>query len=404
MPGAFLYDNRITAEAGLSASVPVPAAMPVENLLDPQPRRRARLLASAASLTVDLRASAAVDCLALLSTNLTPAATVRWRVGALESFAEPTSYSLDNTEGATIGPNTMRVGSATAADGSSVPVYRNSATSQSYVQRNVTLAANVRYRWTVRAMRVAGSGTTGQIISAVYHDGTGTTRANLSMSALPLTGEADLSVEFLNRVAGTYAMYMFTFVGPEGGDVALWNGRLTPIAEYDSGTILAETGPDAGGNVILVSPASASGQYFRMDLSDGSLPYIDVGRVVAGPLWRPRWAMEYGVREGRLILDRRDRNPFTGAEFPTRAVANPRTVTFTLPIAANSELHSAHRELVEKLGAAGDALWIPELSLSLSERNRRSIWGAVNAAGEEAVSEHVAYSLARRQFRMVERL
>ena len=38
-------------------------------------------------------------------------------------------------------------------------------------------------------------------------------------------------------------------------------------------------------------------------------------------------------------------------------------------------------------GAARDALWIAELSDSLAKRNRRAVWGAINAPGE-----HVAIS------------
>jgi len=36
------------------------------------------------------------------------------------------------------------------------------------------------------------------------------------------------------------------------------------------------------------------------------------------------------------MLDRRDRNPYTGAEFPVPAIVNPRMAAFTLPALSRS--------------------------------------------------------------------
>jgi hypothetical protein len=58
---------------------------------------------------------------------------------------------------------------------------------------------------------------------------------------------------------------------------------------------------------------------------------MDIGLLVAGQLWRLQRGTAYGIREGRVMLDRRDRNPYTGAEFPVPAIVNPRMAAFTLP-------------------------------------------------------------------------
>ncbi|MFM7612225.1 MAG: hypothetical protein ACKO9A_25535, partial [Alphaproteobacteria bacterium] len=101
---------------------------------------------------------------------------------------------------------------------------------------------------------------------------------------------------------------------------------------------------------------------------------------------------------------RRDRNPYTGAEFPVPAIVNPRMAAFTLPALSTAEARNQHRDMVRRLGAARDTLWIAELTDSMAERNRRAIWGAMNAPGEDAAISRESLPLASRGFRMVERV
>jgi hypothetical protein len=49
-------------------------------------------------------------------------------------------------------------------------------------------------------------------------------------------------------------------------------------------------------------------------------------------------------------------------------------------------------------------LWIAELTDSMAERNRRAIWGAMNAPGEDAAISRDSLPLASRGFRVVERV
>lgn len=176
------------------------------------------------------------------------------------------------------------------------------------------------------------------------------------------------------------------------------------VLTHDSGTIAATTSDAANGNVVLLRTSAATGRYMQIDITVPSATAIDLGRLVAGPLWRVSRAMAYGVTEGRMMLDRRDRNPLTGAEFPVPALANPRVTRFTLPLLTNTEIRAQHRSMVAALGAAGDALWIPDTGLALSELNIRSLWGGVAASGDEAfaVRDHPATKC--RTFRLVERL
>ena len=55
-------------------------------------------------------------------------------------------------------------------------------------------------------------------------------------------------------------------------------------------------------------------------------------------------------------------------------------------------------------GTARDTLWIAELGDSMAERNRRAIWGAMNAPGEDAAISRDSLPLASRGFRLAERV
>ena len=104
------------------------------------------------------------------------------------------------------------------------------------------------------------------------------------------------------------------------------------------------------------------------------------------------------------MLGRCDRHPLIRAEFPVPALANPRITRFTLPLLTNAEIRAQHRALVAALGAAGDALWIPDTGLALAELNLRCLWGAVAAPGDEAVAVRDHPATNSRGFRIVERL
>jgi hypothetical protein len=195
----------------------------------------------------------------------------------------------------------------------------------------------------------------------------------------------------------------------------LTNGQVTALSgtgssidtaalAHDTGTVPANTGDEANGNVVLLRSGTATARYLLVDVADATLPAIDIGILAAGPLWRLARGMAYGVREGRMILDQRDRNPLTGAEFVVPALANPRFAGFTLPALSRAEATDAHRDLVRRLGAARDALWIPETGDTRVETNRRAIWGAVNQPGEEAAAVRGSFPLLSRAFRIVERL
>lgn len=171
---------------------------------------------------------------------------------------------------------------------------------------------------------------------------------------------------------------------------------------WATGTISAATSDALNGNVVLLPASPAPARFLSIGVVGGTT-VVDIGRVVAGPLWRLARGHAYGISEGRVVLDRRDRNDLTGAEFVTPGVFSPRYARFTLPSLSPEESRVQHRAMVAALGAAGDALWIPELGDTLAERNARSIWGAIATPGGATGLAQTLFTRFERSFDLVER-
>jgi hypothetical protein len=154
----------------------------------------------------------------------------------------------------------------------------------------------------------------------------------------------------------------------------------------------------------LRSAMLLAAHYLRIDLTDDAAPHMDTGLVVAGHFWRLQCGTAYSIREGRVMLDRRDHNPYTTAESVVPAIVNPRMAAFTLPALSTAESHNQHRDILRRLGAAQDTPWIAELTDNMTERNRRAIGGGINASGEDAAISRDSLRLATRGFRVVERI
>lgn len=172
---------------------------------------------------------------------------------------------------------------------------------------------------------------------------------------------------------------------------------------WDTGGGLASTSAEANGNVVIIrSAGTASGRYALIELAHG-LSVMDIGVLAIGAMWRLTRAQSYGFREGRLILDQRARNPLTGAEFPAAAVFNPRFAEFQTALMGRSETEGSQRQMLRMLGAVTDALWIPDIGLSQSELNNRSIWGASAIPGDLAGPARPNFAGYTRAWRLIER-
>jgi hypothetical protein len=173
---------------------------------------------------------------------------------------------------------------------------------------------------------------------------------------------------------------------------------------WSTGSQPCSTGDAANGNLIVLNAAPVSARYLRITLADTTAAQIDIGRLVVGARTRLARGVAYGQETGRMILDRRERNPYTGAEFASAALANPRVDQFTLPSLGLDEIDGPLRDLTYALGGVGDALWIPDDTVSRAELNQRCLWGAINPAGADALASRTKSTRGSRQFRVVERL
>jgi hypothetical protein len=195
--------------------------------------------------------------------------------------------------------------------------------------------------------------------------------------------------------------------GSPGGPtirVRVGNDAGFSFTNWDSTTLDVETDDTANGNVVIVPSPAASGRYMRVDVEDFYAPVLDIGRIIAGPLWNLPYAHSYGITEGRLILDRRDRNPFTGAEFPVPAAFNPRATTFTLNAISRDDAIAQHRNMLHRLGAVGEALWIPDTTLAQQEMNQRCIFGAIAEPGSASLLARSNFVFHSRAFSITERM
>jgi hypothetical protein len=173
---------------------------------------------------------------------------------------------------------------------------------------------------------------------------------------------------------------------------------------WDSGVLSPAPAAATFGQVVVLRTAGpATGRYLRVDVADGAASVLDIGIIAAGALWRLARGHAYGIEEGRLMLDRRDRNDLTGAEFAVPALANPRVARFTLPTLTPAEFVGQHRSLLAVLGAAADGLWVPDLALSQAELNARSIWGALAQPGA-TVAARRSLPVFDRSFAVTERV
>jgi len=103
------------------------------------------------------------------------------------------------------------------------------------------------------------------------------------------------------------------------GTGAMVQARLSNVANFsvtlaDTGLLNAEAQDESQGNVALVFPGPVTTRYLRVDLTDGAAPYMDIGLLVSGQLWRLQRGTAYGIREGRVMLDL-NRTGFAGGCF-----------------------------------------------------------------------------------------
>ena len=147
------------------------------------------------------------------------------------------------------GPNTTRIGTTEAPDGTNTAlVYSGDGSGgNEFVNQTADLDANTTYTCSIWAKMVSGSvPTAGTIISATYHNGTSLSRSTVSMSG-NLTGTWQrFSTTFTNVDAQTGVSMFFIADQNNTSQIAIWGGQIEKnsiMSEYlpTSGTAVSRT-------------------------------------------------------------------------------------------------------------------------------------------------------------------
>lgn len=143
---------------------------------------------------------------------------------------------------------------------------------------------------------------------------------------------------------------------------------------YDQGTVAGLVLPDWRRALVLL-PTDLSFRYLRVNLSDPSLEYLEVGRLQAGPLFRPSYNFTAGLEW--LLDDPSDKKPTEGGSTFTYERQVVRGLSFVLPAVTQAE-RDAHLEPMQRLsGVTNDIMVCREPAAS--DLGRETIIGPPNA-------------------------
>lgn len=274
---------------------------------------------TSASLRVEMPQAVPWRVMLLARSNLTPAATVRWRVGGSRVLEPIVAMAIDSAAGAVLGSNTARVGSVTPpADASLAVAYRNSATTSAFVRIYLgSVVGGAPYDVVARIRRRTGAtSTVGNAISIAHPGPTGSAiRTNFPMAALPQgTAWSTIRQRFVPGQSGSCTIYIAADTGVFEFELA--SSTLEPGAEYDSGVIPAGVVPGVGQSVHVL-PAEVQAQNAICDVSDPANPdgFLNIALSYQGPVVQTALNIGWGGGHGRNQggADVRTRG---GAEYP----------------------------------------------------------------------------------------
>jgi|GEM_PF-1525113 hypothetical protein len=222
---------------------------------------------------------------------------------------------------------------------------------------------------------------------------------------LPASGSLTLQFDFGRTVTiGLVALVNTTLDGGETVRVQLNDSDPTFATGTISNTAHAAAGAaDTRGAVICLLPAAIAARYMRVLITNIAGAVLDIGSLAAMATLRMERGEEYGGREGRTYLGASDANPFTGASFRVAGLGNPRQVEFALPSIRQHEA-PAFQALFATLSAADDVVYVPEVTLSQADLNRRSIYGPMASPTAQLGLTRTNFAFSRFAFVLTERM
>lgn len=141
---------------------------------------------------------------------------------------------------------------------------------------------------------------------------------------------------------------------------------LTDNPAYDSGVLRMRSNvvaPDyndvgslARNHCLHQLDAPATLRYWRIDMSDSAMQYLDVGRLYVSKVFQPDVNMDYGLQEG--YIDPSSIRRTVGGRVSMLERPKYRFVEFTLSFASEAEMFGALFEIDRLRGATRDVLFV----------------------------------------------
>ncbi len=143
---------------------------------------------------------------------------------------------------------------------------------------------------------------------------------------------------------------------------------------YDSGVI--DAGVKSGFGAIYHLFDEVSARYWRIDLSDSSLTYIEAGRVFIGPRWTPALGVEFGSWSPFVEDPSQIRRSYGGQSYAD-VLPKRRGIQMTLNYLSDDEAFDSAHAMLMACGTTADVLVIPR---ETSGRNsEEAVWGLMEA-------------------------
>ncbi len=165
----------------------------------------------------------------------------------------------------------------------------------------------------------------------------------------------------------------------------------------DTGTISA--GVKTGYGAIYYSFNAVSARYWRLDLTDASLPdNLQVGRLFLGPCWAPSENQEYGWNV--TALDDSDLVESYGLQTYADEKPQRRQLQFSLAFMNEAEMYGNAFALSRAAGRVRDVLAVQD-SINGAYLSEQSVWGLLT---ETTQLIHETSKTFRQKFTIKERL
>lgn len=188
---------------------------------------------------------------------------------------------------------------------------------------------------------------------------------------------------------------------------ATTEAALDVAPDYDSGLLpIRSNQPDyTGSNIsgametnhfIHFLPSALDYQFWRVELSDPSLTYLDVGRFYLSKAWQPETNMDYGCQIGWVDPSTSSRT--VSGRIVTMQRPKYRYVDFQLSFASEQEMYDNAFEIDRLRGTSKDVLFINDPD-AMSMIQKRSVYGTMQSLSP-IINAH--FSLFEKSFRIEE--